>query len=153
MSLTIDQVHLWRIQTKADLEALADKHTEERKPLDERMKTIDAWLFRYLEVNGLENAKTEHAMTYKTVVRSVTVKDWDALLDWILLPSIERFAEAMENGGTVEQAKEAAKAGPELGFLNHAVNKTAVLEMLEQKEHIPPGVGLTSLVQVNTRKA
>jgi len=153
MSLTIDQVHLWRFQTKAELEKLAERHAEERKPLEERMKTIDAWLLRYLETNNLENAKTEHGMSYKTTVRSVTVQDWGALIDWILLPTIERFADAMENGATPEQAKEAAKAGPELGFLNHAVNKTAVLEMLEQKQELPPGVGLTSLIQVNTRKS
>lgn len=159
MAHSLDQVQALYFKTKAERDELAKRHAAEAKTYDERIDICKAWMLDYLNRNGLENARTEHGTCYKNTATSVTVDQeggWEKLLDFIIHPAIVRFAEVMENGGTEQQAALAAREAPELAFLNRVVNKTAVLERLEQHPEFNPaeiGVRMTSVVQLGVRKA
>ena len=152
---TIDQVVLIFHQTKDAIDALSKRHAEEMKPLSDRAEICKSWLLDYLNREGLENAKTEHGLAYKSTIMSTTVDPdggWDKLLGYILEQTISRGLDVMESGGDEAQALVAMQAEPALSLFNRAVNKTAVKEMLDRGE-TPPGVKISSLTQVNVRRA
>lgn len=155
---TADQVMDHYQQTKTAIEAMSKRHAEEMEPLNKRMDLLKAWLLDYLNKNGLENARTEHGLFYKTNTMSVTVeKDgevdgWQLVLDYIFKHAVSAALDCIEGGGQESQALEAFRNDPSLTLLNRGVNKTAVKDMLDQGVSVP-GVKIAQVVNLGVRKA
>lgn len=101
---------------------LRDRKDEITKAAKEQVATIDAamkrcevFILEHFQKTGQTSAGTSAGTAYVTAVTSATVADWDALLPWI------REREAWE-------------------FLDHKVNKTAVVEFRAANDDLPPGV-------------
>lgn len=154
---TLSDIHRLFFQNKDEREAVSKRHAEEMAPFDQKDALLKAWMLKFLNDSKQESATTEHGNCHKLIQTSVTIDKendgWELLLDWIVLPGIERIAVVMEQGGTPEEAAAAFREGPELGFLNRVVNKTAVLEHIEQKKELPPGVKVGTVLQVGVRRA
>jgi|HubBroStandDraft_1064217.scaffolds.fasta_scaffold00409_37 hypothetical protein len=154
-TFTVDQVVAIYQKTKSDIDVLSAKHAAEMDPLNVRLNVCKSWLLDYLNRQGLENARTEHGLIYKSQVMSATVDPeggWPALFGFILDEVLDRALAAVEQNLTEEQVMEAAMQSPRLALLNHAVNKTAVKELLEQ-EVVVPGVKVAHVTQLGVRKA
>ena len=152
---TVDQVVAIYQKTKSDIDVLSAKHAAEMGPLNARMNVCKSWLLDYLNRQGLENARTEHGLVYRSQVMSATVDPeggWEKLFGFILVPLLERVLDAAERNATEEEIIAAAMQAPTLALLNHAVNKTAVKELLEQ-EVVVPGVKVAHVTQLGVRKA
>lgn len=152
---TIDRVQQIYLEAKDTAEALAKKHAVEMEPLTKRMEVCKAWMLDYLTRQGLENAKTEHGLCYKSQIMSATVDPeggWDALLRYVLEKGMARVLDELEKGTPQEEGMNLFMQEPALALLNHAVNKTAVKELLEQSVEVP-GVKISHITQVNVRRS
>ena len=153
--LTIDVVLAGYLRTKDAAEVLAKRHSEEMAPLQTTMENCKSWLLNYLNEQGLDNAKTESGLAYKSTIMSATVDPeggWQLLLGHILEAAIGRGLDVIESGGAHEEAMEAILQTPALSLLNHAVNKSAVKEAMEQGVAVP-GVKVSHIIQVNVRRS
>jgi hypothetical protein len=152
---TIDRVMQIYQEDKATLDNMAKRHAAELAPLQKRIEICRAWLLDYLNREGLENARTEHGLVYRSVVMSATVDPeggWDQLLGFIFQGAMERVLDAIERGEPDGEAMQKFFAAPELALLNHAVNKTAVREKMEQGITVP-GVKIAHVTNIGVRKA
>jgi len=88
-----------------------------------------SWLKTQMDTLGVESLKSKEFGTafidYKT---SASVADWPAFIEWV-------------------------KTEDQYDFLNHAVNKTAVNQLLDDGETLPPGVNYNKIVDVKIRRA
>lgn len=153
-AFTIDLVMKTYHDTNAQIDVISKRHQEELAPLVKRVELTKAWMLHYLNQQGLENARCEHGLAYKSTMMSTTVDPdggWDKLLSYILERAIGRGLDVVENGGDDTQALAAVLSDPALGLFNRAVNKTMVKEMLEQGA-APPGVKIAHITQVNVRR-
>lgn len=160
MAYTVDDVVKRDIETTDAIAAMSARHAEEMAPLQKRQEVLRAWLLDYLNKNKLQNCKTEHGMPYKSSVLSVKIDNenagWDALLGFIVEAALVRVADVMEAGGPDCEAAaiDAFLATPQLQLINRSVNKTAVKEMMDAQEgKVPPGVKVTTLVNLNVKRA
>ena len=155
VQLTIDRVQQIYLAAKDAAEALSKRHAEEMKPLTDRMEATKQWMLKYLNDQGLENAKTEHGLCFKSQVMGVSVEPdggWENVLRFVMERAVGRVLDAMEQGATEEQAMAIFLEEPALAALNRSVNKTYIKEMLEQ-EIVVPGVKITHVTQINVRRA
>lgn len=87
------------------------------------------WLKTQMDTLGVESLKSKEFGTafidYKT---SASVADWPAFIEWV-------------------------KTEDQYDYLNHAVNKTAVNQRLDDGETLPPGVNYNKIVDVKVRRA
>lgn len=153
--LTIDAVMQGYQETKLLVEDMSKRHAEEMKPLNSRMELCKAWMLRFLNETKQESARTEHGLAFKSTVMSATVDPdggWNKLIGHIFASAIPRALDVIENGGDEEQATLAMLSDPVLGLFNHAVNKTAVKELLDQGVSVP-GVKISHITSVNVRRA
>jgi hypothetical protein len=154
-SFTADQVTKIYFDTKDAADAMSKRHAAEMEPLAKRLEVAKSWLLDYLNREGLENARTEHGLAYKSTIMSATVDPeggWDALLKYIMERGIERVLDAIEKGAPEDQALGEFMAEPALGLLVRNVNKTVVKEMLEQNQEVP-GVKIAHITQLNVRRS
>src|ERR1700676_2068248 len=101
VQFTIDKVQQIYLEAKDVADAMAKRHAAEMEPLNKRMELCKAWMLDYLNKQGLENARTEHGLCYKSVIMSATVDPdggWDSLLRFVLEKGMERVLEALEQG-------------------------------------------------------
>lgn len=153
--LTIDTVMQGYQRTKDQVEVLAKKHEAEMQPLTNTLEMCKAWMLNYLNVQGLENARSAHGLAYKSTIMSATVDPeggWDLLLKYILEKGLTRVLDAIESGASEGDAVQQFLTEPSLSFFNRAVNKTAVQEAMEQGVTVP-GVKIAHVVQLNVRKS
>ncbi len=99
----------------------------------------EEWLLAELAKLGAQNVKTPHGTVYQAVKESVTVGEWDAVLDWVLFTPI---TEVLKEFDVPEELLTAIKAMVHTEYLNKAVNKTAVLEHMGEKRDNPPPAGV-----------
>lgn len=151
---TIDQVQQIYFQVKDAADALSKRHQEEMAPLTQKLEVCRAWMLDYLNKQGLENAKTEHGLTYKSSVMSATVDPedgWPKILRFALEKALGRVLEAIENGAEESQGMDLFLQEPALTLLNRSVNKTSVKELLDQGVEVP-GVKISHITQVHVRR-
>ena len=95
--------------------ALKRKHSEELAPMVERMRTLEVWLQRELQRQGVQSFKTKQGTAFLQESNSATVHNWDETLGWIL--DKEEYA-----------------------MLEARVSKSVVRDHIESTGEVPPGV-------------
>jgi hypothetical protein len=63
--------------------ALQDKHKEELEPFDEGLMKIEAKLMDLMESSGVEKLGGAAGTAFTKVNTSVTVSDWEQVLDYV----------------------------------------------------------------------
>ena len=86
------------------------------------------WLKSKMDELGVESMKSEFGTSYIDWKDSASVADWPVFIDWV-------------------------KTEDQFDFLNHAVNKTAIKQRLEDGEVLPPGVNYSKFKDVKIRRA
>ncbi len=152
---TIDQIVERYVSLRDAIKVVADRHAEELAPLAKKKEILEQAMLSILNTSNIESAKTEHGTAYKSTVLSVSLDPdggWDKLLAYVGEEAIERIADSLEKDEPPE-AQIAAFAAA-LSLLNRSVNKTAVKEIMDQKDgFVPPGVKTTLITSVNVRRA
>lgn len=98
-------------------------------PKKEKLDKIESEFLRRFAERGSEAVRTNSGTAYKSVRRSVSVGDWEAFfIDWVI----------------PNQAWE---------FINHAPNKSSVIEYRDLNGDIPPGLNLREEYVVGLRRA
>ncbi len=88
-------------------------------PLLRAMERMDAWFLKELSRQGANSVNTNSGTVFTKKRVSVTVRDWDAFIEFVL-----------DNN--------------ELGLLEQRASKSAVAEFLESSGELPPGVHVIS---------
>lgn len=110
---------------------IEQKELELKKELLERKQTLEKlenWMLAKLDEEKVQRmAVTGVGTVFKIKKTSVKVAEWDATLDWI-------------------------KSNDRWDVLNHAVNKTAVVQHIEDTGKPPPGIDYTTFFEVGMQK-
>lgn len=97
--------------------------------LDQAMESIEAILLSQFNEEGLESIRTSAGTAYKDPQTFVSVKDWDAFLEFVREHGLWQF-------------------------LKHDVVKTAVQEYKEANDdELPPGVDWREEITIKVRRA
>ena len=104
------------------------KHKEELAPFNEALKKLEEHFLKVMQAEDLENLKTDGGTAYQSVQTSVTVADWDAFKDYVMVMGAWHM-------------------------LDKRANKTAVTEVLEETGELPPGLNIKRSVKVNVRRS
>lgn len=139
MTATLDRITAKYIALRDEKEAIEKRHKEELKPITEAMKLLEGAAQKLLDEQNQKSATFEGIGTaYKQQWTKTKVTDWEAALEWI------REHDRWE-------------------MLTQAVNKTAVIEEMTQRDPdtneitmIPcpvPGVEYDAGWKVNFRRS
>lgn len=124
----IDDVIAGYLKLRGKIEEIKERHSAELAPFNQKKELIESYLLAFLHTAGMSNVAAKGIGTaYKQDVVSVTIKDWDATLGWI------RQNNAWE-------------------FLERRVSKTVVQEYASSQNALPPGVDVSTTVEVRVRK-
>jgi hypothetical protein len=96
--------------------------------IDDAMTKVENYILGHLNQNGIDSVGAPAGTAFKAKLTSATVNDWDALLGYI-------------------------KTNEAWNLLDHRVNKTAVVEMKESVNDIPPGVAWREETVIRIRRA
>jgi hypothetical protein len=117
------------LQLRAHKEALVAKHKDELAPVNDQMHKCLAWVQQQMQTQGLTNFKGSAGIAFLQTDTTVSVKDWDAMFEWI-------------------------KQNEQWAFLEKRVSKSVVKDFMEsQNGEIPPGLGVTTSVEAHIRKS
>jgi hypothetical protein len=164
MTRTVNDVIAKYVETRDNIKALSDRHATEMEPLNRFKTLLEGWLLNHLNENQMDSAKTEHGTAFKKDVLAATIDNendgWTQLMGFVLRQGLDAALAVLEEGDedddndTHTRALAAFLATPELALINRSVNKTAVQEMMEQRDgFVPPGVKVSTLTNLNVRRA
>lgn len=105
---------------------LVSEHKTQLERFDRALKKIEGLLGDAL--GSAESIKTPSGTAYRSIRTSATVKDRDALIDYI-------------------------KLNDAWGLIPSRVNETAVAELLEVTGELPPGVTVARRATINVRRS
>lgn len=132
---------------------------KEKQDIGLRQEAIEKWLLKMLSKVG-EGIRTSAGTVFKTTRESVTVEAWDSFLEAeILRPAAEALAGLLA-GAPIDQIEEILRTSAHFEFLNKAVNKTACLEQMGEKDEKtgsrpnppPAGIKYCAISTVGVRK-
>ena len=139
----------------------AEKKKEEEN-ISLNQQKIESWLLKMLDGVG-EGIRTSAGTVFKTRKESVTVADFDSFTQSVMLQDAAKAVEdyILANGApTIPELVTMIHDNMHLELLNKAVNKTAILELMGNKnkdgsyEKAPPiGINYVSMTAVGVRKA
>ena len=109
---------------KREMERL---HKEALAPFNETLAKIEMALAKVMEETGLENLPGGGGTAYRSTRTSVTVDDWDIFMGWV-------------------------KKHEAWHMLERRAAKTAVDELLQETDELPPGISMTREYVVQVRK-
>jgi hypothetical protein len=113
--MNVDQVIAGYIRLRDQRDALKKKHTEELRPVTERMTKLEMWLQNHLNTLGLNSLKGESGTAFLKEVTSATVEDGEVFINFI------RENEMWE-------------------LIERRCSKSVVDDYVSQKGTLPPGV-------------
>lgn len=102
-------------------------HKEIMAPLLQLRGQLEGALLTYLNDNQIDSTRSEHGTAFKQTASSVTVHDWQATLDYIKQHQLWELLEAR-------------------------VSKSAVLNMLDEKDETVPGVNISQISLLRVRQ-
>lgn len=156
MVIQVEQLVAAFVKMRDAKAALDEGVKKEKKKLVDGMDMITSHLQKQLDNLGVKSIKTDAGTVFKTKKEYVGVEDFELFLDF-LLQSVVKAAEEVrgfEPSTTpllVARELEYIKENANLQFLNKVINKSAVLQWMEDHENdLPPGAKYTteSVVQV-----
>lgn len=127
MEPTVDKVIANYVTLRNAKQQLKAAYEAELKPVDEKLKKLEAWLQIKMHADGVNSFATDSGTAYVSTVEQATVSDMGALLDYI-------------------------KSKDAWHLLEKRVSKTGIRELLDADEPIPPGVNWYTATSVNVRK-
>lgn len=128
MGMNLGQVTELYLKLRAKDAQMKKRHSEERKPILEKMEKIENAILAHFQKTGQTSSKTDYGTPYISTRDSATVADREAFLAFVI-------------------------EGGNLHFLESKANKTAVKEYMEEHEEPPPGVKYTSEQKINVRSS
>ena len=108
-------------------DAKKKQHSEELRPLNDKIIELEAWMLNKLNEVGANSIKTESGTAYKSTQTKAKVSDWDEALTFVRTNDLWHL-------------------------LERRVSKTAVEEYIESEGTPPPGIEVDSEVKLNVRK-
>lgn len=126
--MNVDQVLAAYLQLRARKEEITKRHKEELAPINDQMQKCLLWVQQKLQEQGLTNFKGSSGIAFLQTDTTVSVKDWDATLEWI-------------------------KANEAWSVLEKRVSKSVVQDFIEAHNEVPPGLSVTSETCAHIRKS
>lgn len=114
------------IKLRNKLDQIKGEHKKQLEPFLAIQSQLENVLLDYLNQNNLQSVNGEAGTAYKSVMTSVTVKDWPRTLEYIQTNQLWDLLEAR-------------------------VSKTAALEVIDETKKPVPGVQVAQAVVVRVR--
>ena len=156
---TPDQVVQWKQAYEARLAEIRERHAKEiaETKLLDNLEMCRAWLLNYLNVNGLQNCKTEHGTFHKITKVSLTLDPdggKELFLQKIFIAALQKALLAVESGGDEYNALQEFVTAPELALLDARPLKSEVMPWLEKHGAGPETLGcrVSQHVELGFRK-
>lgn len=124
---TVDEVVKGYITLRDRKNKMKKDQAEDLRPITEKMGLLENWLLRDLQTRGVESQKTKEGTAFVSTVATATVKDRDALFDFI-------------------------KEKDMYDLLENRVSKTVVADYLEDTGEVVPGVNYQQTQVVRIRR-
>jgi hypothetical protein len=140
---TVEEVIRKYVETRDLIAAKTAALEDELKPLKAFQEAREQFLQGELTKLGAKNISTPAGTAMFSTSEFVRVSCWDTFVDDVLLkPVVERLcgAYSFSDAALLEQT---LKESLPLELLNHAVNKTAVLEIMGAKRENPAPHGIS----------
>lgn len=128
MKHSIEKIVNAYVQIRDQKKELADRHKEEIKPFNDKLKTLESVLLRELDNSGGESVRCKSGTVYRIHRTSSKVENWDEVLQFILDNELYHI-------------------------LEKRVSKSAVEEYVEANGEAPPGVAITTDATVGVRRS
>lgn len=125
---SMDQVVAAYLQLRTHRDEVSRKHKEEMAPINDKLNKLSSWVHNQLNSQGQKNARVDAGTAFLQTDTSVTVQDWDSVLQFI------------KDNGFFE-------------MLERRVSKGVVTEFIESTGTVPPGVKVTSEISCHIRKS
>lgn len=124
---TVKEVIKGFIKVRDAVDKMKKQHKEELAPMNEKLELMGAWLQRDLQGRGTESERTTEGTAYLSTVSKATVKDRDALFEFV-------------------------RENDMYDLLENRVAKSVVEDHLENTGEIVPGVHFTKTQVVRVRR-
>ena len=124
---TIDEVVKGYIKLRDRKNEMKREQTEALRPINEKMSLLENWLLRDLTAHKVQSQKTLEGTAFISTEASATVKDRDALFDFI-------------------------RQNDRYDLLENRVSKTVVADYLEETGEVVPGVNYQKTQVVRIRR-
>ena len=80
---TVDEVVKGYIKLRDKKGEIKKEHTDELRPINEKMTLLENWLLRDLQTRKVESQKTAEGTAFISTMSAATVKDRDAFFDFV----------------------------------------------------------------------
>jgi len=124
---TVDEVVRGYIKLRDRKNEMKREQAEALRPITEKMTLLENWLLRDLQTRKVESQKTKEGTAYVSTVAAATVKDRDALFDFIIKNEM-------------------------WDLLENRVSKSVVKDYLEETGEVVPGVNYQETKVVRIRR-
>jgi hypothetical protein len=118
------------IQLRDKKVEIAEKHKAELAPLNEAMEAIEKWLLTEMEKLGVESVKTPAGTPYKSITKTVKALDMEAFKGYVFSPD----------------------SAPKWDLVDFRPLKKGIMEYVEDKGTLPPGLTMDSFTSINIRR-
>lgn len=124
---TVDEVVKGYIKLRDKKNSMKKEHTDELRPINDKMELLENWLLRDLLTRKVESQKTAEGTAFISTVAAATVKDRDALFEFV-------------------------KKHEMWDLLENRVSKSVVRDYLEETGEVIPGVNYQETQVVRIRR-
>ena len=133
---------------------LAAKHSEELRPFNDAMETIERWLLQKLNEQGLDSFKCSSGTAYKTVHTSVTMADADIFKRYVVRQAVDSLLEYMQSteSSDEEALTTVILSSPAMALFEIRSAKKEVQERMDQGESVP-GLNISKTATVGVRRS
>lgn len=124
---TVDEVVKGYIKLRDRKNSMKKDHTDELRPINDKMMLLENWLLRDLQTRKVESQKTAEGTAFISTVAVATVKDRGALFEFV-------------------------KKNEMWDLLENRVSKSVVRDYLEETGEVIPGVNYQETQVVRIRR-
>jgi len=124
---TVEDVVRGYVKLRDQKNAMKKTQAEELRPINEKMTLLENWLMRDMQTRKVESEKTKEGTAYLSTISSCSVKDRDAMLDFI-------------------------KKHEMWDLFENRISKSVVKDYLEDNGELIPGVSLEETRVVRIRR-
>lgn len=126
--MTVDQVLAAYLLLRKRKEELKKEQADAMAPINDQMNKCLIWVQQQMQQQGLTNFKGPSGIAFLQTDTTVSVKDWDATLEWI-------------------------KTTDNWSVLEKRVSKSIVQDYIEAHNETPPGLHVSTEIAAHIRKS